>query len=100
MFYYEFIICCIFFFSSRRRHTSCALVTGVQTCALPIWKIEIEEGFPLSAALGDGRLAMGDVNFVPAGKYGKAALEKLGIWAEVEDKVAGAENVPDRKRVV
>src|SRR3546814_4641674 len=27
---------CIFFFSSRRRHTRCALVTGVQTCALPI----------------------------------------------------------------
>src|SRR3546814_10536334 len=27
---------CLFFFSSRRRHTSCALVTGVQTCALPI----------------------------------------------------------------
>src|SRR3546814_14581901 len=27
-----------FFFSSRRRHTRCALVTGVQTCALPIWK--------------------------------------------------------------
>src|SRR3546814_2326345 len=30
------LVCCIFFFSSRRRHTSCALVTGVQTCALPI----------------------------------------------------------------
>src|SRR3546814_4003399 len=28
----------IFFFSSRRRHTRCALVTGVQTCALPIWR--------------------------------------------------------------
>src|SRR3546814_5489810 len=27
----------VFFFSSRRRHTSCALVTGVQTCALPIY---------------------------------------------------------------
>src|SRR3546814_7754802 len=27
---------CLFFFSSRKRHTSCALVTGVQTCALPI----------------------------------------------------------------
>src|SRR3546814_4237303 len=27
---------CFFFFSSRRRHTRCALVTGVQTCALPI----------------------------------------------------------------
>src|SRR3546814_7021416 len=30
------IVCCVFFFSSRRRHTRCALVTGVQTCALPI----------------------------------------------------------------
>src|SRR3546814_8822988 len=29
-------MCLLFFFSSRRRHTSCALVTGVQTCALPI----------------------------------------------------------------
>src|SRR3546814_7578528 len=29
--------CCLFFFSSRRRHTICALVTGVQTCALPIY---------------------------------------------------------------
>src|SRR3546814_8174756 len=28
--------CVLFFFSSRRRHTRCALVTGVQTCALPI----------------------------------------------------------------
>src|SRR3546814_9980836 len=28
-----------FFFSSRRRHTRCALVTGVQTCALPIWEV-------------------------------------------------------------
>src|SRR3546814_9195402 len=30
---------CCFFFSSRRRHTRCALVTGVQTCALPIFVI-------------------------------------------------------------
>src|SRR3546814_8111727 len=34
----------LFFFSSRRRHTRCALVTGVQTCALPI--------FPLQRAAG------------------------------------------------
>src|SRR3546814_8065005 len=36
---YYGVCCCIvflFFFSSRRRHTRCALVTGVQTCALPI----------------------------------------------------------------
>src|SRR3546814_9936468 len=31
---------CFFFFSSRRRHTRCALVTGVQTCALPIFRVE------------------------------------------------------------
>src|SRR3546814_15708544 len=31
---------CCFFFSSRRRHTRCALVTGVQTCALPIWMMD------------------------------------------------------------
>src|SRR3546814_3089307 len=33
----SFVFLC-FFFSSRRRHTRCALVTGVQTCALPIWR--------------------------------------------------------------
>src|SRR3546814_18863445 len=33
----EYVISIFFFFSSRRRHTRCALVTGVQTCALPIW---------------------------------------------------------------
>src|SRR3546814_3573272 len=33
-----------FFFSSRRRHTRCALVTGVQTCALPIFMAAIEDG--------------------------------------------------------
>src|SRR3546814_6589931 len=32
----DFVLCSLFFFSSRRRHTRCALVTGVQTCALPI----------------------------------------------------------------
>src|SRR3546814_6059482 len=32
-----FVFVVFFFFSSRRRHTRCALVTGVQTCALPIW---------------------------------------------------------------
>src|SRR3546814_3410452 len=33
-----FLFICFFFFSSRRRHTRCALVTGVQTCALPIFE--------------------------------------------------------------
>src|SRR3546814_9521653 len=34
----------MFFFSSRRRHTRCALVTGVQTCALPILLAQVSEG--------------------------------------------------------
>src|SRR3546814_1960431 len=35
--YSHVLSCCFVFFSVRRRHTSCALVTGVQTCALPIY---------------------------------------------------------------
>src|SRR3546814_5514991 len=37
----------VFFFSSRRRHTRCALVTGVQTCALPIFRLQPEENIRL-----------------------------------------------------
>ena len=53
----------------------------------------IKTGFPLATLLGDGRLAMADPDSVPAGKYGKAALEKLGLWSSVQNKVARAENV-------
>ncbi|MDE3816578.1 molybdate ABC transporter substrate-binding protein [Sinorhizobium meliloti] len=55
--------------------------------------VEIEPGLDLAGLLGDGRLAMGAVDSVPAGKYGKAALEKLGLWPNVSGKVAGAESV-------
>ena len=54
---------------------------------------EIAPGFKLAELLGGGRLAMGDVKSVPAGKYGKAALESLGVWASVENSLAQAENV-------
>ena len=54
---------------------------------------DIAAGFDLAALLGDGRLAMANVDAVPAGKYGKQALETLGVWASVEGKVAQAENV-------
>jgi molybdate transport system substrate-binding protein len=54
---------------------------------------QIAPAFDLAALLGEGRLAMANVNSVPAGKYGKAALEKLGVWASVAGKVAQAENV-------
>lgn len=56
-------------------------------------EVEIKQGFDLKGLLGDEKLAMGAVDSVPAGKYGKEALEKLGVWSSVEKNVAGAENV-------
>jgi molybdate transport system substrate-binding protein len=53
----------------------------------------IAPNFPLAGALGDGKLAMALTASVPAGKYGKAALEKLGVWDSVSANVAEAENV-------
>jgi molybdate transport system substrate-binding protein len=53
----------------------------------------IAPSFDLAGLIGDGKLAMGDVKAVPAGKYGKAALESLGVWNSVERNVAQAENV-------
>ncbi len=58
-----------------------------------IGDVTIGPGFDLAALAGDGRIATGDVRAVPAGLYAKAALEKLGIWASVEPKLAMAENV-------
>jgi molybdate transport system substrate-binding protein len=54
---------------------------------------KIAEGFSLAALLGDGYLAMANTDSVPAGKYGKAALTKLGVWDQVKGKIAQADNV-------
>lgn len=56
-------------------------------------ELKIAPGFPLATAIGDSRLAMGKPDVVPAGTYGKAALTALGIWAQVEPRVAAAESV-------
>jgi molybdate transport system substrate-binding protein len=55
--------------------------------------LRVEPGFPLAAALGERRLAMGDPGHVPAGLYAKSALEWLGVWPDVASKVAFAANV-------
>lgn len=55
--------------------------------------IKIAPGFDIAALAGDGRIATGDVRAVPAGKYAKAALEKLGVWPKAQPKLAMAENV-------
>jgi molybdate transport system substrate-binding protein len=55
--------------------------------------VSIGSGFDLAKLAGDGRIATGDVKSVPAGKYAKAALEKLGSWQAAESKFAMAESV-------
>ena len=55
--------------------------------------MNIEAGFDLASLLKGGRLAVGNVDVVPAGKYGKVALEKLGAWDGVKDKLAQADSV-------
>jgi len=56
-------------------------------------KVAIGPGFDLEKLAGDGKIATGDVNSVPVGKYAKAALEKLGAWQAAEPKFAMAESV-------
>jgi molybdate transport system substrate-binding protein len=55
--------------------------------------LAIAPKFPLAQSLGSSRLAMADPDSVPAGKYGKVALEVLGVWSAVAPKIARAENV-------
>src|SRR3546814_3617586 len=67
----------VFFFSSRRRHTRCALVTGVQTCALPIYVTEVlKDGAKVTVSCAEG-----DTGFVYEGNIDFAvdeiALDKM-----------------------
>ena len=55
--------------------------------------VTIAQGFDLAKLAGDARIATGDVQSVPVGKYAKAALEKLGAWSAASSKFAMADNV-------
>ena len=55
--------------------------------------VTIAPGFDLTRLLGAGKLSMAMVDSVPAGQYGKQALETLGVWASVAPQVAQSENV-------
>lgn len=55
--------------------------------------LKIGPRFRLRAALAGGRLAIGDPEVVPAGRYAKTALSSLGVWGDVDDRLARAENV-------
>lgn len=56
-------------------------------------KLRITPGFALGRALGSGRLALADPATVPAGRYAKAALERLGVWRDMAGRIVPAENV-------
>ncbi|MET0182398.1 MAG: molybdate ABC transporter substrate-binding protein [Caulobacterales bacterium] len=63
--------------------------------------LRIALGMNLAAALGEnGKLAMADPESVPAGRYGRAALQNLGVWGSVAAKVVRADNVRAALRFV
>src|SRR3546814_8251359 len=74
-----------FFFSSRRRHTRCALVTGVQTCALPI--------FALDAAAAARRKAFVDAAREGFFTNGYAGTTMSSIASRSEERRVGKESV-------
>lgn len=68
---------------------SLVLIAPVSSKILKIDNIKSQ----LAPELGSGRLATGDPDHVPVGKYAKAALENLGIWKEIEPRLARASDV-------
>src|SRR3546814_13987229 len=87
-----YVCFCFFFFSSRRRHTRCALVTGVQTCALPILPQHMHAVLDAAGAVRDlgevvaaGRLLVG----AEAAMVGRRGLQ-----------VAGLQRAPQRRLVL
>jgi molybdate transport system substrate-binding protein len=55
--------------------------------------LRIEPGFKIAEALAGGRLATGDPDTVPAGRYARSALTTLGVWDQVSGRLVRAENV-------
>jgi molybdate transport system substrate-binding protein len=55
--------------------------------------LHVEPNFPLLAALHGGRLATGDPDSVPVGKYARSALTTLGVWNDIADRLVRADNV-------
>ena len=56
-------------------------------------ELKIAPGFPLARALAGRRLATGDPDTVPVGRYARSALTSLGIWDEIQDRLVRADNV-------
>jgi molybdate transport system substrate-binding protein len=63
-------------------------------------KLEIAKGFDLAGAAGDGKIAVCMIDSCPAGIYAKEALESLGVFADVEAKLAQVDNVRNALNLV
>src|SRR3546814_2209995 len=91
---------CVFFFSSRRRHTRCALVTGVQTCALPIsvLNLKLDQDVKAMRAIAEEAFAMvRDYQGSHSGEHGDGIV-RSEFHREMfgERMVASFERVKDR----
>src|SRR3546814_13876429 len=84
-----------FFFSSRRRHTRCALVTGVQTCALPISEEEIAARFFVAVSVVKQRLRLASVSPKLLDIYADdgMTLDQLMAFTRSEERRVGKECV-------
>src|SRR3546814_11644710 len=83
----------VFFFSSRRRHTRCALVTGVQTCALPIcrggdWKGA--RATPAASGVNDRDVQLREHVAQDLGLFAEHRVEIAGIAVALDAPQAGA----------
>lgn len=56
-------------------------------------RLPLVRNMPIGKALGRGRIAIANPDAVPAGKYGKAAMTSLGVWKQIADRLARADNV-------
>src|SRR3546814_9960205 len=79
-----------FFFSSRRRHTRCALVTGVQTCALPICRAHVP---PRDARTGDAQRAA-------ARRHDRELARHLDAWPAVVEGLVDLRGLGEHLRAV
>src|SRR3546814_4224460 len=92
----------VFFFSSRRRHTRCALVTGVQTCALPICYVQMKDYdaaenwyarvVEMEGSVADNRLLYGEV-LKANGRYAEAKRQLMAYAERSEERRVGKECV-------